>query len=250
VTIDLMNVTHRYGGVTAVDSVSLTIAKGTRHALIGPNGAGKSTLFAMIAGALRVDSGRILLDGRDITRWPDHKRARAGLGRSYQTGSLFKEFTCLQNVAMAVQRVRSAKPSAHSRRRDGIAARAAEHLDLVGLLGRENSVVGSLSHGERRQLEVAMALATEATTILFDEPCAGMSAQETDRFVELIHSLPSQLTLLLVEHDLDVAFELTSQVSVLSLGRLIFTGSPDEARRSADIQKAYLGTSPGRKDRR
>lgn len=247
--LELREVTHRYGSITAVDAVTLLVQNGSRHALIGPNGAGKSTLFAMIAGSVKVDSGSILLDGHDITSWSDHRRARQGLGRSYQTGSLFEEFTALQNVSLAVQRASGPKDS-RERRRGAIVDRSRHFLEVAGLGLQEERVAGELSHGERRQLEVAMALATNATTILLDEPSAGMSPSESDRFVELILSLPPDLTMLLIEHDLDVVFSVATQISVLNLGALIFTGAPDEARSSEAVQVAYLGTVSSKEESR
>jgi branched-chain amino acid transport system ATP-binding protein len=244
VVLELRGVTHRYGTIAAVDDVSLTVQDGGRHALIGPNGAGKSTLFAMIAGSVKVDSGSILLNGQDMTSWPDHRRARHGLGRSYQTGSLFEEFTALENVALAVQHAGSAG-ARQERGRRAVLDRSRHFLEMAGLITQEGRIAAELSHGERRQLEVAMALATNATTILLDEPSAGMSPSESERFVELIHSLPVELTMLLIEHDLDVVFSVASQISVLNLGTLIFTGTPAEARSSEAVQVAYLGVGTG-----
>jgi branched-chain amino acid transport system ATP-binding protein len=238
-TLELTEVTHRYGAIAAVDRVSLSVADGERHAVIGPNGAGKSTLFAMIAGSVRIDSGKVHLDGRDITRWPDYRRAKAGLGRSYQSGSLFEEFTALENVVLGVQRGDGQAARGHARRR--LEDRARDFLEQTGLARQSEHLARELSHGERRQLEVAMALATDATTILLDEPSAGMSVPESERFVELILGLPPDLTVLLIEHDLDVVFALATHVSVLNLGKLIFSGSPEDARRSKAVQVAYLG---------
>lgn len=243
--LELRGLTLSYGVLTAVDHVDLTVMPGERHALIGPNGAGKSTLFATVAGTLRASGGSVLFAGQDVTSLPESERARRGMLRTYQHSSLFLDCSVLDNVALAVQRVRRAayRFDRAARRFRAIEAAALAHLDAVGLAGRAAEKAAALSHGERRQLEVAMVLAAEPSLIMFDEPTAGMSAAETARFAELIEGLPESLTLLIVEHDLDVVFRLAGRVTVLNLGRVLVTGSPQEVRADESVRQAYLGTA-------
>jgi branched-chain amino acid transport system ATP-binding protein len=241
----LDGLTRSYGSLTAVDHVNLAVQSGHRHALIGPNGAGKSTLFATVAGTIRPTGGRIRFDGRDITRLSESARARLGLVRTYQRSSLFLDCTVLDNVALAVQRVnrrahRLDRPAGRFRE---ITAQASRHLEEVGLAGRAHEKAAALSHGERRQLEVAMVLAVEPSVVMFDEPTAGMSAAETERFVRQLAGLPPELTVVIVEHDLDVVFRLANQVTVLHLGRVLASGTPEQIRADESVQRAYLGTA-------
>ncbi|TNY38278.1 ABC transporter ATP-binding protein [Thermomonospora catenispora] len=241
----LEGLTRSYGSLTAVDHVDLTVARGERHALIGPNGAGKSTLFATVAGTLRATSGRVLLNGRDVTALSESERARRGLLRTYQHSSLFLGCTVLDNVALAVQRVqrvahRFDRPARGFRR---VQARALEHLESVGLAGRAHDTASELSHGERRQLEVAMVLAAEPAVVMFDEPTAGMSAAETERFATLLEGLPRSLTVVIVEHDLDVVFRLADRVTVLHLGAVLASGPPAAIRSDEAVRAAYLGAA-------
>ncbi|MGH3712512.1 MAG: ABC transporter ATP-binding protein [Micromonosporaceae bacterium] len=241
----LDGLTRSYGSLTAVDQVDLDVVPGDRHALIGPNGAGKSTLFATVAGTLRATGGRIRFAGRDVTSLSESARARLGLVRTYQHASLFLQCTVLDNVALAVQRVHRAslrldRPARRFRQVTGLAER---HLAAVGLADRAADPAAALSHGERRQLEVAMVLATEPSLVMFDEPTAGMSAAETERFVQLLAGLPDALTVLIVEHDLDVVFRLASRVTVLHLGRVLASGTPEQIRADESVQRAYLGAA-------
>jgi len=243
--LELRGLTRSYGSLTAVDGVDLSVRKGERHALIGPNGAGKSTLFATVAGTLRATGGSTLLEGQDVTHLPESERARRGMVRTYQHSSLFTGCTVLDNVALAVQRVhrvahRLDRPARRFRR---VEAEARRHLDSVGLAGRAHEKVSALSHGERRQLEVAMVLATEPSLVMFDEPTAGMSAAETERFTALLAGLPATLTVLIVEHDLDVVFRLADRVTVLHLGRVLASGRPEEIRADEEVRRAYLGAA-------
>ncbi len=237
--------TLRYGALTAVDDVHLTVEAGARHALIGPNGAGKSSLFSVLAGAVPPTSGRILFDGDDLTGADEVRRARRGLVRTYQHSSLFLGLSALDNVRLAVERVQGSplrpwpRPS-YDRR---VVGEAEEMLAQVGLVDRRAAPVQALSHGERRQLEVALVLACRPKLVLFDEPTAGMSAAETHRFAGLVESLPTSITTVIVEHDLDVVFRLADRISVLSTGRLIAEGTPEEIRADAAVNEAYLGTS-------
>lgn len=238
-------VTKRYGSVVAVDAVSFQVSRGTRHAVIGPNGAGKSTLFALVAGTIRPTSGRVTLLGEDVTRLADYQRARRGLAKTFQHSSVFASMTVRQNVILAAER-RYGRPTRAVGGHSAAATRAADAaLDRVGLLGQANLTAASMSHGERRQLEVALAIAVEPHVVLFDEPTAGMSAAETARFVDLVQDLPRDITVLIIEHDLDVVFTLADRVTVLHLGAVIADGSPQEVRTSELVQQTYLGEPPG-----
>jgi branched-chain amino acid transport system ATP-binding protein len=221
----------RFGGVVAVDGVSLDIAPGELHAVIGPNGAGKTTLISLLSGALAPNAGTILLDGRDITGLAMHRRVRVGLARSYQITSLFPNFTVLENLALAVQGAGGRHDLAHAR----------AELEGIGLADRADRLAGALAHGERRQLELGLALATGAKILLLDEPMAGMAAEEAARIVGLIEALKGQRTILLVEHDMDAVFRLADRITTLVYGRVIASGAPDEIRRHPEVRRAYLG---------
>ncbi|WP_328302080.1 ABC transporter ATP-binding protein [Streptomyces sp. NBC_00435] len=240
----LRGVSRHFGSFRALDEVDLTVRAGARHAVIGPNGAGKSTLFGLISGTLPATAGTILVDGQDVTRLSVDRRVGLGVAATFQHSSLFLRETVLENVLLAVERPPGAGTGRRRRARArGVAiARARELLDQVGLPGRHELTAGALSHGERRQLEVAVALGTDPRLLLLDEPAAGMSPAETARLTELIGALPAEVTVLLVEHDLDMVFELADTVTVLHLGRHLKTGSPDEVRASTEVQSAYLGT--------
>ena len=231
-----------FGALRAVDGVELALPAGARHALIGPNGAGKSTLFQLLAGGLRPTAGRVFLDGRDVTRLSDAPRARLGIGQTFQHSSLFLSMTAAENVALAAERVLGAPWSPLPRRRRALDQRVDQLLDAVDLAARRGVPVAALSHGECRQLELAVALATAPRVLLLDEPAAGMSPAESERFAALIHRLPADVTLLFVEHDLDLVFRLATRVTVLHLGKLLVSGTPEEVRGSAEVQEAYLGT--------
>ena len=233
----------RFGGVPATDDLTLGVREGEIHALIGPNGAGKTTLVNQLSGELAPDSGRILFFGADITRLPVHRRARLGVARSYQVTSVFPEFTVLENAALAVQ-ARSGhsfgawRPVARDR---ALQQEAREVVERTGLGERAGVEARSLSHGERRQLELALALATRPRVLLLDEPMAGMGSDESGRLVELLEGLRGRFTLLLVEHDMDAVFRLADRISVLVYGRLVATGAPREIRANSLVQEAYLG---------
>jgi branched-chain amino acid transport system ATP-binding protein len=241
--LELDGVTKHYGSLRAVEAVSLSVRPGTRHAVIGPNGAGKSTLFALVAGTLPATAGRVVLHGQDVTGLPEHARATQGLVRTFQHSSLFLKSTALENVALAVQRQQGAQWSMLRplRRRTAILERSHELLASIGLADRSGALAGSLSHGERRQLEVAVALGAEPSVLLLDEPAAGMSAAETARFKQMVLDLPREITVMLVEHDLDLVFGLAETVTVMHLGQHLMTGSPAEVRASDEVQRAYLG---------
>jgi len=241
--LGLAQVGRRYGELRAVDDVTLEVEAGSRHALIGPNGAGKSTLFHLISGTVKPTSGRVTFLGVDVTRRGPHRRTRLGMGRTFQHSSLFDELSARENVAMSVQRKlgHAGNPVLPVSRFRDVDARSEELLELVGLGGLGDAEAGSLSYGHRRQLEVALALAIEPRLLLLDEPTAGMSREEAQQFMALVGALPEELTLMIVEHDMDVVFELATMISVLDAGRLIASGPPHEIRASSAVQEAYLG---------
>jgi branched-chain amino acid transport system ATP-binding protein len=205
------------------------VLRGETHALIGPNGAGKTTLIHQISGSLRCDAGSIRFGNADITRLSMHRRVRAGLARSYQITSIFRRCTVRENVAFALQA------------RKGEPGEARRVLEEVGLARKEDALGSELSHGEQRRLEVALALATQPTLLLLDEPMAGLGPEESAGMVDLVGRLKSVATLLLVEHDMDAVFRLADRISVLVSGRVIATGTPDEIRAHPEVRKAYLG---------
>jgi branched-chain amino acid transport system ATP-binding protein len=239
----LEGVVRRYGGLVAVDGVSLSLGPRRRLAVIGPNGAGKTTLFRLIAGDVAPSEGRVHLFGRDVTRMPAHRRARLGLSRTFQVTNLFGGLSVLDNVRLAVQARGSGRWRflAPIRRGDQVGAAAREALERVGIVSRADDRVADLSHGEQRQLEVAMALATGPRLLLLDEPAAGLSAGERARLRELLESLPRELPLLLIEHDMRLALSLADEVLCLHNGRQIAHGPPGEVRDDATVQAVYLG---------
>jgi branched-chain amino acid transport system ATP-binding protein len=232
-----------FGGVIATDHVDLSVSLGEIHALIGPNGAGKTTLIHQLSGALRADSGKVFFNGRDITRASLHQRVHLGVARSYQITSIFRGSTVAHNLVLAVL-ARSGsslgfwRPLARERR---LFDEALTLADQVGLAGREHVVASSLAHGEQRQLEVGLALATQARLLLLDEPMAGLGPEESQDMVALLARLKGVVTLLLVEHDMDAVFRLADRISVLDSGRVIATGTPSAIRNHPQVQRAYLG---------
>jgi ABC-type branched-subunit amino acid transport system ATPase component len=232
------DVHHRYGALTVLRNVRLTVAAGDRHALIGPNGAGKSTLLKLIAGEERPSAGRVHYLGRDVTREPAHRRARAGIARSFQHSTLLGSLTVRQNVVLALSGGRVLTRHNDPRRR----TEADAVLASVGLGELSEAPAGVLSYSQCRRLEIAVALAARPRLLLLDEPAAGMSAEERHGLVELLRAVPPTVTVVFVEHDLDVVFDVATRVSVLHLGEVLLTGSPAEVRRSAQVQEAYLGT--------
>ena len=241
--LELSAVSKRFGGVVATDQVSLSVAAGEVHALIGPNGAGKTTLIGQISGSLPTDSGAIRFLDQDVTRLRQHDRVRAGLARSYQITSIFKRFSVLDNLAVAVQ-ARSGSSFSFWR---PVAAEAAlfdeaRHLAAeVGLGDRVNALAGNLAHGEQRALEVGLALATRPKLVLLDEPMAGMGPEESQRMIALIQRIRASLTVLLVEHDMDAVFRLADRITVMVDGRVIATGNPQAIRADPEVRRAYLG---------
>ena len=232
-----------FGGIVATDGVDLAVKAGEVHAVIGPNGAGKTTLIAQIGGALRPDAGAIRFAGREITRLPPHERARLGLARSFQITSIFHDMTAVENVALAVQAhdghsYRFWRPA---RADPVLAGRAMDALVRVGLENRRDDNAGRMSHGEHRQLEIAMALAAAPRALLLDEPTAGMGREETARMVAIIGALKADHAILLIEHDMDAVFALADRISVLVYGRIIASGTPRAIRADDAVRKAYLG---------
>lgn len=232
-----------FGGVVATDNLSLAVEEGSIHAIIGPNGAGKTTLISQLSGALDPDSGRILFDGRDITGLGTPARSRRGLARTFQITSIFQEFTALDNVALAVQAHDGHSFRFWGRARDEARLRdpARQALDLVGLGDRADVTARDMSHGEHRQLEIAMALATKPRMLLLDEPMAGMGPEESRLMVDILQGLAGKLTILLIEHDMDAVFALADTITVLVYGRSIASGTVDEIRNNPEVRTAYLG---------
>jgi len=243
--LSTLALTKRYGGVVATNAVTMSLSEHKVHALIGPNGAGKTTLIALLCGALAADSGSIFLNNRDITKMSEPARVRAGLSRTFQISSLFEDFSVVENVAFSVQANlgHSYKFWSDVRKNKPVNARAGQLLELLGLSSKADNKATALSHGEQRQLEIAMALASEPKVLMLDEPMAGMSAEESMRLIRLLTELKSQTTLLLVEHDMDAVFALADELSVLVDGAVIATGPADEVRQNQDVIAAYLGPS-------
>lgn len=241
--LQVTDLCKRFGGVLATNHINLDVVKGEVHALIGPNGAGKTTLISQLSGMLKPDSGRIIFKGKNLTGKAAHKFARAGLARSFQITSLFADMTLLQNVALAVQA--HAGHSFSFWRNAGKDKRLLEpayhYLQTTGLANRANAVASTVSHGERRQLEVAMALATEPSLLLLDEPMAGMGPEESALMVEILQKLSGEKTILLIEHDMDAVFALADRISVLVYGSIIATGTQQQIQANAEVKAAYLG---------
>jgi branched-chain amino acid transport system ATP-binding protein len=241
--LEIEGLSKRFGGVVASDSISLSVPKGELHAIIGPNGAGKTTLIGQLAGELVSDAGRIRFENRDVTALPTYRRSQLGLARSFQITSLFPDFTALDNVALAVQA--HAGHSFHfwrpARQQASLREPARVALARVGLASRADMLVSKLSHGEHRQLEIAMALATGPRLLLLDEPMAGMGPEESARMVSMLRELKRELTILLIEHDMEAVFALADRITVLVYGRIIASGTPEAIRANQEVRQAYLG---------
>jgi len=232
-----------FGGILATDNLTFKVEPGELHAVIGPNGAGKTTLIEQITGEIEPDSGSIIFDGNDISEVPVHLRSAYGLARSFQITNIFMDMTVWDNVALAVQA--HAGHSFHfwknASKEQILREPAFEYLQQVGLEKRADDVAGNLSHGEHRQLEIAMALATRPKMLLLDEPMAGMGPEESKAMVEILQGLKRKLTILLVEHDMDVVFSLADKITVLVYGQGIATDTPEAIRQNQEVRTAYLG---------
>ena len=233
----------RFGGLLAVNHVDLELTGGSVHAVIGPNGAGKSTLLDLLAREVGATSGRIILEDVDVTAWPQHRVAMAGVARSFQRTNVFAQFSVFENCRLAAQSraqhfTRWFRAAEHYA---GTMSSAAQALETTGLSGRSDALAATLSHGEQRQLEIAMALATEPRVLLLDEPLGGMGHDESARIVSLLARLAREHAILLVEHDMDAVFSLADRLTVMVDGTVLASGSPEAIRSNADVQRAYLG---------
>ncbi len=233
----------RFGGLTATNHLDLEVERGELHAVIGPNGAGKTTLISQLSGTLQADEGKIIFDGRDITRAAPYAISKLGLARSFQVTSIFLNFTAEDNVALAVQ-----AHSGHSFRfwrpaqsDPALRKPAREALERVGLDHRADTVAADLSHGEQRQLEIAMAIATKPSMLLLDEPMAGMGTEELMRMIDILLDFKKSHTILLIEHDMDAVFKLADRITVLVYGAAIATDVPERIRANEEVRSAYLG---------
>ena len=237
------NLTRRFGALVAVSEVSVALFEGEIHAVIGTNGAGKSTLINLLSGELPPSSGAVVLGGQDVTRWPQPKLAHAGIGRSYQRNNIFLPLSVFENCRLAAQS-RVQRPWAWWESAQGCRTsteRARASIERAGLAAVAGHTAASLSHGQKRQLEIAMCLATEPRVLLLDEPLAGMGPEESHRMLDLLRSLKKGHAILLVEHDMDAVFAVADRITVMVNGAVIATGTPDEVRTNRDVQAAYLG---------
>lgn len=241
--LQVQSLVKSFGGLIATDNLTFAVAEGELHAVIGPNGAGKTTLISQLTGELHHDSGSIHFNGTDISRQPTHRRSALGLARSFQITNIFQEMTAQENVALAVQ-----AHAGHSfrfwkdvRRESSVQRPALETLKRIDLHDRADVPAKNLSHGEQRQLEIAMALATRPKMLLLDEPTAGMGAEESTRMVQFLQELKEELTILLIEHDMDVVFTLADRITVLVYGRKIACDTPENIRNNQEVRAAYLG---------
>ena len=242
--LELKDLSKSFEGLQAVRNVTLTIMPGDRKAIIGPNGAGKTTLFNVITGILPATSGQVLLFGQDVTNWPSHRRIALGMARTFQVTSLFPMLTVLDNVLLAIDGPRKTKFVMwrfDSSYRDTY-EKAYRLLGQAGFLDRKDVEVRNLSHGEQRQLEIVLGLASDPKILLLDEPAAGLSSGESTEMAEFLMKLDPGLAILLIEHDMDVVFDVASQISVLHFGEVLETGTPQQIHSSAKVQEIYLGT--------
>ncbi|MCK6449867.1 MAG: ABC transporter ATP-binding protein [Alphaproteobacteria bacterium] len=231
-----------FGGLAAVQDVSLTVERGRVHAIVGPNGAGKTTLINLLSGDLKPSAGTVGYEGRDITGWPAHRVARLGIGRSYQKTNIFRDFTAFENCRLAAQarlpRLSLLRPAAGHR---DVTEQAAHALELCGLAERRDTRAASMSYGEQRQLELAMMLATGPQLLLLDEPLAGMGPEESARVLDLLRRLAAGHTMVMIEHDMDAVFSIADEITVMVNGSVLASGTPAEIRANKAVQDAYLG---------
>jgi len=241
--LELRGLCKSFGGLQAVRNVTITVMPGDRKAIIGPNGAGKTTLFNVITGILPASSGNVLLFGRDVTTWPTHRRTAFGMARTFQVTSLFPRLTVLDNVLLAIQGVRAAKfvmwrfMSSYRQ----VYEKAYRLLEDAHFMDRKNALVRNLSHGEQRQLEIVLGLASDPKILLLDEPAAGLSSGESAEMVKFLNRLDPKLAILLIEHDMDVVFDVAGHISVLHFGEVLEAGTPAQIRNSRKVQEIYLG---------
>jgi branched-chain amino acid transport system ATP-binding protein len=242
--LELKRLCKSFGGLQATREVTLRIMAGDRKAIIGPNGAGKTTLFNLITGIYPVTSGQVLLFGRDVTKWPSHQRTALGMARTFQVTHLFPKLTVLDNVLLAIEGLRPTKFVMwrfQSSYKD-VYDKAYQLLEQAGFLDRKDLEVRNLSHGEQRQLEIVLGLASDPKILLLDEPAAGLSSGESTEMAQFLMKLDPKLAILLIEHDMDVVFDVASQISVLHFGEILETGTPEQIHSSAKVQEIYLGT--------
>ena len=239
------NVTRFFGGLAAVNNVSIKLRRGQLHAVLGPNGAGKSTLINLLSGDLSMSAGTIHYQGEDVSTLSMDRRSRLGIGRSYQKTNIFPNFTALENCRLAAQS-RDPQPYrifASASGNESMRAAATRALGLAGLNDRGDVIAATLSHGEQRQLEIAMVLATRPETLLLDEPLAGMGAEESARMIQLLRALAADHAVMLVEHDMDAVFAVADFITVMANGQILESGLPDDIRASATVREVYLGES-------
>jgi branched-chain amino acid transport system ATP-binding protein len=243
VCLQASGIGKRYGGLDALADISMDVPHGIRHVILGPNGAGKTTFFKILSGEIAPTSGTVSFCGQDITSYPPHRRTGMGIGRTFQVTTLFRKLTTLENVILAVQGVRRSKfiPYQPVSQMGSVVEEAYHVLDQVGLKGREPVEVDSLAYGEQRLLEIGLAVASHPTLLLLDEPTSGLARSEVPKVVALLRSLPREMTIVFIEHDMDVAFSLAETVTVLSLGRKVAEGPLEEVRKSKLVQEIYLG---------
>jgi branched-chain amino acid transport system ATP-binding protein len=242
--LELKGLSKSFGGLRATNDVSLRIMPGDRQAIIGPNGAGKTTLFNLITGIFPVSSGHVLLFGHDVTHWPSHRRTALGMARTFQVTSLFPKLSVLDNVLLAIKGLRPSKyvmwrPMSSYRE---VYDKAYRLLEPAGFLDRKDTQVRNLSHGEQRQLEIVLGLASDPKILLLDEPAAGLSSGESAEMAKFLGKLDAGLAILLIEHDMDVVFDVADQISVLHFGEILETGTSEQIHASARVQEIYLGT--------
>jgi branched-chain amino acid transport system ATP-binding protein len=241
--VEVTGLVKEFGGLRAVDGVSLSVPPGERRVLIGPNGAGKTTLFHCVTGTLSPTAGRVVLFGRDVTRLPEHRRTALGMGRTFQISNVIADLTCRENLLLAAAGTDARKWVLHRRITafEDLARTARDNLARIGLEHRADEAVRRLSYGERRQLELALALTSRPRVLFLDEPCAGLSPSERARISRMIAGLPRDLTVLMIEHDMDVALGLADRVTVLHRGRVILEGSPGEVQTHPEVREVYFG---------
>jgi branched-chain amino acid transport system ATP-binding protein len=242
--LELKGLSKSFGGLQATRDVTLRIMPGDRKAIIGPNGAGKTTLFNLITGIFPVSSGHVLLFGQDVTNWPSHRRTALGMARTFQVTHLFPKLSVLDNVLLAIEGLRSSKFVMWrfmSSYKDAY-AKAYKLLEQAGFLDRKDTEVRNLSHGEQRQLEIVLGLASDPKILLLDEPAAGLSTGESTEMAHFLLKLDPKLAILLIEHDMDVVFDVADQISVLHFGEILETGTPEQIKKSPRVQQIYLGT--------